>query len=72
MIWRCPKCGPVGDPFHGEDEQFHCPKIDCEEVVEFTEPLVHPQNLPWSITNSRLYIPTPTVDEENPMPKEKP
>jgi len=31
--WRCPKCGPVGTPLHGEDEAMHCPEPGCDEVV---------------------------------------
>ena len=31
--WVCPTCGPVGTPFHGSDEQMHCPELECDLVV---------------------------------------
>jgi len=33
VSWKCPTCGPVDAPMFGEDEQFHCSKVGCDEVV---------------------------------------
>lgn len=32
--WICQRCGPVGQPLHGDDLAMHCPELDCDEVVD--------------------------------------
>lgn len=39
MGWHCKSCGDLGDdrPLHGSDDQWHCPRWDCDATCSWIE-----------------------------------
>lgn len=60
--WTCPACGPVFDPLHGADEQFHCPTEGCDAICYVLSEWDKPKKAGNYATDPRLPGYQPKVD----------
>ncbi len=64
--WVCAKCGPVSEPFHGSDEQFHCPSLECDLVVTILSYEERNTRVPNPYKRNGQAVPPATPDMASP------